>query len=475
MIYGLLRGIARVAVRWYYRDVSARGLELVPETGPLLVVVNHPNALVDVLVVGSLLRRRLMITAKSTLFANPVARWTLRRLGVLPLRRASDVAKLGPGATRDPGRNEDTFRAVVDQLARGGAVLIFPEGKSHDDPTIAPLRTGAARMALQARDEGHARDLAIVPIGLTFERKEAARSRVHAEAGAPLLMREWRAPDGGSAPAALTEEIARRLRAVTLGYADMAEALRERDLARFFAAVADEHSTIDRTRPLDEEVSLARRMREARSLLEEAPPALVERGRALLARVDAIDAELAGRGLSPSDVEISTGGLQGARFVAREGSLLLLGAPAAAWGRIHHWVPFRLAIRLASATSEASRDQPAMRTIVGGLVIVLAWYAVLGALAWRWLGPLAASLYVLSLPIAADLDLQLSGRIRRMRRRACAYVILRRERTLRDRLGAEMNWIRHESLSLESALRSVSDDAVPDAQRPAPEAGGGGR
>lgn len=456
MIYRILRGVGRVAVRWYYRDVSARGLERVPRDGPLLVVVNHPNALVDVLVVGSLLQRRLMITAKATLFTNPVAGWTLRRLGVLPLRRASDLAKLGADAKRDPGRNEDTFRAVVDELARGGAVLIFPEGKSHDDPQIAPLRTGAARMALQARDEGRAGDLAIVPIGLTFERKDAARSRVHAEVGDPIRMREW----PGGAPVELTAEIDRRLRSVTLNYADVAEALRDHDLARFLAAVADEHGTVGRVRPLDEEVSLARRMREARALMDDAPADLVERGSALLARVDALDAELAQRRLSPADVGISTGEVPGLRFALREGSLLLLGAPAVAWGRIHHWVPFRLAMRVATATSDGSRDQPAMRTIVGGLVIVLAWYALLGAAAWRFFGPLAAGLYVLSLPIAADLDLRLSERIRRMRRRARAYFTFRRDPSLHARLTAEMAWIRREALALEDQLREEHGGAA---------------
>ena len=34
----------------------------------------------------------------------------------------------------------------------GGMVLIFPEGKSHSEPALAPLKTGVARIALEARD-----------------------------------------------------------------------------------------------------------------------------------------------------------------------------------------------------------------------------------------------------------------------------------------------------------------------------------
>ena len=45
------------------------------------------------------------------------------------------------------------FAAVLDVLERGGVVLLFPEGKSHSDPALAPLKTGLARIALMARNE----------------------------------------------------------------------------------------------------------------------------------------------------------------------------------------------------------------------------------------------------------------------------------------------------------------------------------
>src|SRR5512132_141687 len=102
-MYALLRAIAGVALRWYYRDIEIEGLSRVPRQQPLLLVVNHPNALVDALLVGWVIPRRVLITAKATLFRNPVAGALLRWLGVVPLRRASDEA---PAASRpDPARN----------------------------------------------------------------------------------------------------------------------------------------------------------------------------------------------------------------------------------------------------------------------------------------------------------------------------------------------------------------------------------
>src|SRR3954470_8939252 len=127
-MYALLRAIAGVALRWYYRDIQVEGLERVPRHRPLLLVVNHPNALVDALLVGWVVPRRVLITAKSTIFKNPIGAALLRWLGVLPLRRASDEPTVGEVRPVGAARNAETFRAVHDALANERCILIFPEG-----------------------------------------------------------------------------------------------------------------------------------------------------------------------------------------------------------------------------------------------------------------------------------------------------------------------------------------------------------
>ncbi len=189
MIYALLRAVAGVALRWFYRGIQVEGADKIPRRRPLLLVVNHPNALVDALLVGWIVPRRVLVTAKATLFSNPISALLLRRIGVVPLLRVADLK--ARGGSLDPTRNRETFRAVVDALSRRGVVLIFPEGKSHDEPSMAPLKTGAARMALDALSAGAAPDLAIVPIGLVFERKDAPRSRVLVQVGEPILVDAW--------------------------------------------------------------------------------------------------------------------------------------------------------------------------------------------------------------------------------------------------------------------------------------------
>ena len=89
--YRILRALGRLALRWFYRDVEVVGMERVPVDGPVLLASNHPNALVDALIVGCTLPRPVVLTAKATLLENPVTRLLIRMVGVVPLRRASDA------------------------------------------------------------------------------------------------------------------------------------------------------------------------------------------------------------------------------------------------------------------------------------------------------------------------------------------------------------------------------------------------
>ena len=216
MLYAVLRRLARIALRWYYRDIEIVGGDRVPRDVPLLIVANHPNAVVDPMLVATTVPRRVTFTGKATLFDNPFLRFFLGAVGVVPLRRASDErARRQAGGAPDPKRNEDAFRAVIAALARRKAVLIFPEGKSHDEPSIAPLKTGTARMALQARAAG-VRGLAILPIGSVFEDKSRPRTRILVEVGEPLDLDTWSGAESGDAVDRLTGEIDRRLSAVTM-------------------------------------------------------------------------------------------------------------------------------------------------------------------------------------------------------------------------------------------------------------------
>src|SRR5262249_33104026 len=141
------RALARILLAIFFRSAEAQGLERVAARGPVLFVANHGNALIDPLVLVALLPRLPRFLAKHTLWSNPAVRPLPALAGALPVYRAQEG---------DTSRNQETFARCYAELARGGAVALFPEGISHDQPELQPLKTGAARIALGARAAGAA-------------------------------------------------------------------------------------------------------------------------------------------------------------------------------------------------------------------------------------------------------------------------------------------------------------------------------
>jgi 1-acyl-sn-glycerol-3-phosphate acyltransferase len=211
MIYDLLRWITGIALHWFYNDIRMTGAERIPVGGPLLIAVNHQNALIDSLIVGWLMPRRITMTAKATLADNPLIAVLFRLLHVVPLRRVSDEVGKQSGLPIDRSRNAEAFAEIFKLLERNGALLIFPEGKSHNEAGLEPLKTGLARVALQARDECRITGLRILPLGLVFEDKGTPGTAVNAHVGVVIEMDSWRGADH----TILTQEIADRLRAVS--------------------------------------------------------------------------------------------------------------------------------------------------------------------------------------------------------------------------------------------------------------------
>jgi len=211
MIYRVLRWIAGIALHWFYREIRIVDKEKIPAAGPVLIAANHQNALVDSLIAGWVMPRRITMTAKATLIDNPLIAALFKLLDVVPLRRTSDESRKSGGSPLDRSRNVGAFREILRTLEKDGAILIFPEGKSHNETGLEPLRTGLARLALQARDEQSIKRVRILPIGLIFENKAAPGSIVGVRVGDAIEMDVW----AGRDPAALTLEIAKRMRSVS--------------------------------------------------------------------------------------------------------------------------------------------------------------------------------------------------------------------------------------------------------------------
>ena len=206
----LIKGLLRVAFRVYYRSIQVQGIERLPARGPVLLVANHPNSLLDPALLVNLLPRPVHFGAKHTLFTG-LLRPVLEAFQAIPLVRAQDDR-------RAMGRNARAFERFKALLREGRVAAIFPEGLTQDDPHMAPVKGGAARIALQAEaDADFNLRLTIVPVGLQFEPRRQFRGDAFVRFGEPFtigdLARRY-AEDPRQAARELTDRISAGIRRV---------------------------------------------------------------------------------------------------------------------------------------------------------------------------------------------------------------------------------------------------------------------
>jgi len=108
MLSRIVRFIILGLIQLFYPRIEARGEEHLPDR-PTLFVLNHPNGLLDPLVLMQALGQHVSFLAKSTFFVNPIGRVLMQAFGALPIYRQRDVGKPGgpPGGATDA--NEATF------------------------------------------------------------------------------------------------------------------------------------------------------------------------------------------------------------------------------------------------------------------------------------------------------------------------------------------------------------------------------
>ncbi len=133
LVYWLVRALFQPFFHLYFR-LSRIGREHVPESGPVIFAANHRSFL-DPFVIATIARRPMYYVAKEELFRHKLTAWFLNSLGAFPVRRGQGDADM-----------LETAKAI---LARGDAVLMFPEGTRIRPGSLGRPRRGVGRLALE--------------------------------------------------------------------------------------------------------------------------------------------------------------------------------------------------------------------------------------------------------------------------------------------------------------------------------------
>ena len=221
----MIAKIVSFVARGVYRKIEVHWVEPPRLDTPTLSVSNHFGGLADAIVLLDTLPRRPRIIARDVIWNVPVVGRLMNWIGALPVHKADD----GGGGSA----NDQMFSSCYEGLRGRDQLLIFPEGVTRNEPSIARVKTGAARIVLGARASGVS-GIVIQPIGIHYEDKAALRSRVVVQGGAMIDVDEFAASreigrrrvsaDDRDAVDALTALIDTGLRRAAPDYEDWSEA-----------------------------------------------------------------------------------------------------------------------------------------------------------------------------------------------------------------------------------------------------------
>ena len=447
MIRRVIVAVVRLALRIYFQRIEVTGVEHVPLDTPVIFVLNHPNALVDPVFLLCLAPRDVSFLAKAPLFRMPVIGYLVKQLDSLPVYRHQDE-----GA--DVTKNQETFIAARKLLARGGTIGICPEGVSHDDPGLKPIKTGAARISLAAVSTGEVKNLKIVPAGLYYTSKTSFRSDALLYFGNPIDVEPVRLEPDGTPPREavrhLSGQIEKALREVILDAKHEEELQTTARAERIFSSASNDGEA----ESLKDELRLQQRFIRAYPIVLQRQP---ERLRRLETRMMRFEEELNQAGVDPEELSPPGSTMRVFAAIVRRLILFLLMLGPALIGAITHYPAYKLGGLLATRFGRDSDDVISTIKIISAMLLFPLTWIILAVAAYVLSGWMLAVLALLVIPFCGyvaivffeELDKSIAGL------RVLMFFLVRRKFFVR--LLAERNAIRNEIIALGKEIPTATE------------------
>ncbi len=290
-------------------------------------------------------------------------------------------------------------------------MALFPEGISHNEPALQPLRTGAARIALGAAEEGTTA-VATIAVGLVYDSKATFRSRALVRIGTPRPVAPWvdaYREDPHETVRQLTDEMAGQLHQVVATYRSWQDAEVLAGIADLVLSAPGATASDGDGEPVWPE-----------------PPALADRER-LVAALGSVDLQgsPAGQALQAAYQgyrrDLALLGLSDAQVTARYGrryraalawslAKVVVALPPGLVGVVVHALPYQVMLRLGRLPKNESIKSTVK--LLGCFGLFTVDYLVIATLVRRKAGWLAGAIALVAAPLSGYATLRLSERVK---------------------------------------------------------------
>lgn len=220
LIYFLLRSLAKFVIFGYFKKVYVHHKENFKLKGPTIIVSNHPNTLIDPVIVASRIQQPIYFLANASLFKNPFFANILRYLFCIEVKRFEDTGNKNLD-------NTASFEQSSQHLASNGNIYIAVEGTSYMERVLRPLKTGFARIGFQAlTGAAKGKEIFVLPIGLNYEKHDKSGYDLEINVGESIPLSQYLdsyEKDNQTSVKVLTQELSASLKSLVIHTVDVEE------------------------------------------------------------------------------------------------------------------------------------------------------------------------------------------------------------------------------------------------------------
>lgn len=184
LLYYFFKFFVKTGLFFYSKKTTIVGGKHIPKKEAVIFTANHPNGLIDPILIATHIKRRTNFLVRAAVFNNPIIAKFFNLLGMMPIYRIRD-------GVQQLNKNEEIFNKCQLLLKSNKTLLIFPEGTHKRDRAVRPLSKGFTRIIFKTLDNFPDTRINIVPVGITYQNVSSYPSKTAIHFGSPILANDY--------------------------------------------------------------------------------------------------------------------------------------------------------------------------------------------------------------------------------------------------------------------------------------------